>query len=60
MMNDTVFKKTMESVTKYRAIKLSQQNEGGTIQYQNQINILKSFFTEYLLATEMKNIDTDE
>ena len=43
LMNNAVFRKNMENVTKHRNINLSQQKGDKIIQYQNQIIMIQSF-----------------
>ena len=43
LINNVAFGKTMQNVRSIEILNLSQQNEGGITQYQNQIIILQSF-----------------
>ena len=53
-MNNTVFGKTMENVRKHRDIKLITKERRRKYLVSEPIFHTSKFFTEYLLATEMK------
>ena len=58
LMNIAVFEKETKKIWwNIEILNLSQQKEEETIYYQNQIIILQRFFTENLLAIEMKKIE---
>ena len=54
LMNNAVFGKTMENVRKYRDIKLVATERRRNCLVSEQNNHTIKFFTENLLATEMK------
>ena len=56
LMNNSVFGKTMEDVRKDRDIKLVTIEKKVATWYQNQTIIAQSFFTENLLAIEIRKI----
>ena len=54
LMNNTVFGKTMENVRKHRDIKLITKERRRKYLVSEPTFHTSKFFTEYLLATEMK------